>query len=388
MSSLDPSPIDDVPAPLDAGKGAAPPRMEKYFEAMGKHDASDLHIKPGQPPHFRIRSKIRSTRNGALSAEETAAMAYELMTAKHRKTFEDLGSVDVAYEVPDGDRFRTNIFRQRGNIAMSIRRVTREIPSFEEINLPASIEQIAHVHQGLVLLAGPTGCGKSTTIAAMIDSINRARACHIVTIEDPIEYLFEDKKALVSQREIGVDVESFEVALKYLMREDPDVVLIGEMRDRDTFQSALQAAETGHLVFGTVHASSAGQTINRILNLFPSEDRPAYRQTLAANLRAVICQLLMPSVAEGVDRVPAIEILRSNPTVRQLIEEERDSELLDVIRAGQREGMLSFSRSLMDLIENNYIDPKTAYEYAPNVEELKMLMKGIAAGQSGLIGRR
>jgi len=370
--------------PPDAAKT---PRIEKYFRAMAKAEASDLHIKPGSPPHIRVKLQIRPTASDPLSADETAAMAYELMSDSQRALFEQHGSVDVAHELAGGDRFRVNIFRQRGNIGLAIRRVTKDIPSFEALHLPAVVEQIAKEHQGLVLLSGPTGCGKSTTIAAMIESINRSRPCHIVTIEDPIEFLFEDKKALVSQREIGIDVETFESAMKYLLREDPDVVLIGEMRDRDTFQSALQAAETGHLVFGTVHASSATQTIGRILHLFPSDTRSAYRQILAMNLRAVVCQMLVPSVCEEFDRVPAVEVLQTSSTVRQLIQEDRDDELHDLIRANEPGEMLSFTRSLLDLIEKNYIDPKVAYEIAPSAEELKMLIKGISSGQAGLISR-
>ena len=317
-----------TPQPPTGHSGAAKtPRIEKYFRVMAKVGASDLHIKPGSRPHIRVKLQIRPTASDPLPADETAAIAYELMSDLQRALFEQHGSVDIAHELAGGDRFRVNISRQRGNIGLAVRRVTKEIPTFEALHLPAVVEQIAKEHQGLVLLSGPTGCGKSTTIAAMIESINLSRPCHIVTIEDPIEFLFEDKKALVSQREIGIDVETFESAMKYLLRTDPDVVLIGEMRDRDTFQSALQAAETGHLVFGTVHASSAAQTIGRILHLFPADTRSAYRQILAMNLRAVVCQMLIPSVCEEFDRVPAVEVLRTNPTVRQLIQEDRDDEL-------------------------------------------------------------
>ena len=221
----------------------------------------------------------------------------------------------------------------------------------------------------------------------MLEYINRTRPCHIVTIEDPIEYIYEDKKALVSQREIGLDVETFAAALKYLMREDPDVVLIGEMRDPDTFRAALQASETGHLVFGTVHASSAPQTIERVLALFPSQERELVRQSLSFSLRAIVCQRLLPSIHEELDHVPAVEILLTNPGVRQLIEEGREMELADVIRAHEREGMQSFTMSLLALIEKDFVDPRIAYEVAPNVDELKMLMKGISASHGGLIGR-
>jgi twitching motility protein PilT len=212
----------------------------------------------------------------------------------------------------------------------------------------------------------------------MLDYINAHRACHIVTLEDPIEFLYEDRKALVSQREIGIDVDGFETALKYLMREDPDVVLIGEMRDRDTFQAALQAAETGHLVFGTVHASGAAQTIGRVLDLFPPDSRDLIRQSLAFNLQAVVSQKLLPSVTEGIDRIPAVEVMIMNPSVREFILKGRDTELIEVIRENQRAGMQSFTTSLLRLIENDLVDPKIAYDMAPNAEELKMRMKGIS----------
>ena len=220
----------------------------------------------------------------------------------------------------------------------------------------------------------------------MLEHINKTRACHIVTIEDPIEYIYEDKKALVSQREIGIDVETFDLALKYLMRQDPDVILIGEMRDQETFQAALQASETGHLVLGTIHASGASQTIGRILDLFPADGRGRIRQSLAFNLRAVICQKLLPCLLKSIDRIPATEVMLVNPSIRQLIEEERDGEIIEVIRSSETSGMHGFTRSLLNLIETDQIDPKIAYENAPNVEELKMMMKGISSSRSGLLG--
>ncbi|HUU60330.1 MAG TPA: PilT/PilU family type 4a pilus ATPase [Phycisphaerae bacterium] len=372
---------------ISSGPRRVPPKMDKYFRAMAKAEASDLHLRPGMPPHIRIRTQITATKAPPLARAETEAMAQELMAEKHRRIFEDFGSVDVAYQVEGSDRFRINIYRQRGDVAMSIRRVTAQIPDFESLHLPPMIAKVAEERQGLVLLSGATGSGKSTTIAAMLEHINQTRACHIVTIEDPIESLFVNKKALVSQREIGIDVANFELALKYLMREDPDVVLIGEMRDHDTFQAALQAAETGHLVFGTVHASTAPQTISRVLDLFSADMREALRLTLALNLRAIICQKLLPCLVQEIDRVPAVEILLTNPTVRQFLIEGREGELPDIIRSHERDGMLTFTRSLLDLIEKNYLDPKLAYEVAPNADELKMLMKGISSSRTGLLGR-
>ena len=363
------------------------PKIEQYFRAMMKSGASDLHIKPHSPPHIRINTVIRATKSDPLEAVQIADLAEELMDEEQRDFFLENGNIDVAYEIEGEDRFRINIFRQRGNVSMAVRRVTRDIPSLESMHLPPILDRIAEVNQGLVLLSGPTGCGKSTTIATMLEHINQTRRCHLVTIEDPIEYLYVDKKALVSQREIGIDVPDFDTALKYLMREDPDVVLIGEMRDKETFKAALQAAETGHLVFGTVHASNASQTVGRILQLFDPESRPIFRQSLAANLQAVVCQMLLPCLVDDVDRVPTMEILLTTPTVRQLIEDSRDAELPEMIAAGKNEGMQTFTQSLHDLIESEYVDPNVAYGVAPNVEELKMALRGISSGRAGLIGR-
>jgi len=352
-----------------------------------KTEASDLHLKPGRPAYIRIKTLMTPTRSGVLTSADIEEMIQELMTDRQRDEYALNSQLDMAYELPGRDRFRINVYRQRGETAVAVRRVTRAIPDFEALHLPPVMKKIADGHQGLVLLSGPTGSGKSTTIASILQYINQTRACHIVTIEDPIEFLYEDEKALVNQREIGIDVESFDAALKVLMRGDPDVVLIGEMRDRETFQAALQVSETGHLVFGTVHASSAPQTIARILGLFPVELRGQVKHALAFNCRAIVCQMLLPSVVEDIDRVPAVEVLLNTASVKQLILEDREAELPDLIRASEHDGMISFTRSLLTLIENDYIDVQAAYDAAPNVDELKMMMKGISAGRGGLIGR-
>ncbi len=353
------------------------PALAKYFKAITAADASDLHLKSGCPPHIRKAMKLRPTTEAPLSTADILGMAEELMTPEQSAFFREGGNVDLAYEVEGGDRYRINIFRQRGRVSMAVRRVTRDIPDFESLHLPPVMSRVAESNQGLVLLSGPTGSGKSTTIASMLQYINRRRNCHIVTIEDPIEYLFTDDKALISQREIGIDVEDFPQGLKYLMRQDPDVVLIGEMRDAETFQAGLQAAETGHLVFGTVHASSAQQTIGRILDLFPVDARDRARQSLAFNIRAIVCQKLLPSIAEGIGRVPAVDVLLTNPSVRQYIMENREAELNDIIKSREADGMISFTKSLFNLIETEMIEPKVGREAAPNEDELQMLLKGI-----------
>ncbi|MBS3820744.1 MAG: PilT/PilU family type 4a pilus ATPase [Planctomycetes bacterium] len=392
MSEPTPPPARDAAPPLDAGhqgnEREIPTKLQTYFELMAKVGASDLHIKTDSVTHVRVKSQMRPVKEEPLPRQQVEEMADSLLTSGQRSYFVHHGQVDIAHEEPGGDRFRINIFLQRGEPSIAVRRVTRNIPNFEQLHLPPVLEKVTQASGGLVLLAGPTGCGKSTTIASMIEYINTQRRCHIVTIEDPIEYLYEDKKALISQREIGIDVQSFQDALRSLLREDPDIVLIGEMRDRDTFEAALQASETGHLVFGTVHASTAPQTVSRILDMFPPESRDNIMQSFAYNLQAIICQKLLPSVADGIDRVPAVEILLSTATVRGLLEDGRDADLADVIRSGEGDGMQCFSRSLFDLIEKDLIDPKAAYSVAPNAEELRMMMKGISQAKTGLVNRQ
>jgi twitching motility protein PilT len=268
---------------------------------------------------------------------------------------------------------------------MVARRISGKIPPFESLHLPPVVETIADNPDGLVLVTGPTGCGKTSTIASMIDHINRTRAEHIVTIEDPIEYLHIDKKSIVSQREIGIDVINWNDALRSLMRQDPDVVLIGEMRDQQTVTAAMRAAETGHLVFGTLHANNASQTIQRLLDMFPQEERDLVRQTFALTMRAIISQQLLPGIRPDVPRIPAVEILINTPVVRKLISESRENDLPSVIRASSGEGMQDFTESLRRLIEEEYIELRVAEQYAPNVEELKMALKGIRSSTSGIL---
>ncbi len=370
----------------DSNKNKSP-RLQKYFEAMIKADASDLHLKSGSPPHIRTTGDIKPAQSPPLSEQELSELIDELLTEQQKKQYQQIGSVDVAYEVAQSDRFRINIYRQRGRPALAARRVSAQIPDFEALHLPPVIKKISQHQQGLVLVAGPTGCGKSTTLAAMLNNINKSRRCHIATVEDPIEYLYREEQALISQREIGIDVDSYDTALKYLMRSDPDIILIGEMRSADTFQTALHSAETGHMVFSTIHASTAPGAVSRTLDYFPPDSRDVARLSLSTNLVAIICQKLLPSIAKDFDRVPAVEVMLNNAYIRRLIAEGRDGELRDALKAGEKEGMQTFSKSLMDLIQKAYIEPKTAYDVAPNVDELKMMMKGIKADSGGTFGR-
>lgn len=361
------------------------PSIDRLFRACCKLEASDLHLKSGSSPRFRIGGEIRKAQDPALSGEQIEEMIIEIITETQKQRFIEDGALDFAYQLPGKDRFRVNVYRQRGLTSVAARRVTKNILNFEELLLPPVLEQISNLRQGLVLLAGITGSGKSTTIAAMINHINATRACHIVTIEDPIEYLFVDDKAFINQREIGIDVHDFDAALKYLMREDPDVVLVGEMRDRETFEAAMHAAETGHLVFGTIHASAASQTITRILDLFPEEARFMIRQSLVFNLKSIICQKLLPSIDEARSRVPCCEIMTTNAAIRKLIAESRDSEITTVLKNSTDEGMQDFTEGLFRLVTEEYLDVTTALEVAPNPDEFRMRLKGIRCGTAGIL---
>jgi len=339
----------------------------------------------GQPPKLRLHGELKNTTGEILTPQRMEELIFEIMSPAQKDFFLKNGTLDFAHEVGSEHRFRINVFRQRGVISLVGRRVSAYVPSFESLHLPAVIEKIAQAQQGLVLVVGPTGCGKTTTIASMLEYITRTRSCHIVTIEDPIEYLFKDNKAIVSQREIGIDVPSFEEALTYLMREDPDVVFVGEMRDSRTVTAGMRAAETGHLVMGTMHSANASQAVHRLLDLFPQNERELVRQALAISVKAIISQVLLPSIREEVDRIPAVEVLLASPAVRKLISEGREGDLPSVIRNSQREGMQDLTDNLCKLVQEGWIDPKDAYKYAPNQEELKMTLKGIRTTAEGIL---
>jgi len=361
------------------------PKLNRFFRAAIKTRASDLHLKVGQTPKLRLFGELKKTTGDVLTPKKMEELVFELLSPAQKDFFMEHGTLDFAHEVDGEHRFRTNVFRQRGLISLAARRVNTVIPPFEELHLPASLELVCASRQGLVLVVGPTGCGKTTTIASMIDYINRTRSCHIITVEDPIEYLFKDQKAIVSQREIGLDTNDFEEALTYLMRQDPDVVFVGEMRDAKTVTAGMRAAETGHLVFGTLHSANASQAIHRLLDLFPQNERDLVRQTLALAIRAVISQVLLPCIKEGTDRIPAVEILITNAAAKRLIAEGREGDLPNVIRSSQNEGMQDITYHLCELVEKGLIDPKEALKYAPNTDELKMALKGIRTTASGIL---
>ena len=361
------------------------PEINKFFRVAIKTRASDLHLKAGQPARLRIQDELRSTTGETLTEERLEQLTSEILSEEQRQSFAKNGTLDFSYGVSEEDRFRVNIFRQRGMVSLVARRVNTDVPTIEQLYLPPMLKKIADSNQGLVLVVGPTGSGKTTTAVSMIDYINATHSCHIVTIEDPIEYYIKDKKALVSQREVGIDVPDYDQALTYLMREDPDVVFIGELRDAKTVSAGMRASETGHLVFGTVHATNAAQAVQRLVDLFPQAERELARQTLSVTLRAIISQVLLPCVKQGVDRMPANEILLANSEARKLISEKREAEIPNLIRSCTQDGMQDLSDSLVKLIMDGYVEPKDAYKYAPNPDELKMALKGIRTEKGGIL---
>jgi twitching motility protein PilT len=352
------------------------------FSLALAREASDLHLKPGQPPLLRIAGAIQAADLAPLGADEVHQLALGLMDERIRRRFDEVGSADFSLQMDSGDRFRINVYRQRGDVSLAARRVSRRIPSFLELHLPEkTFEQISDVRQGLVVFAGVRGTGKSTSIAACLERINQTRRCHVLTMEDPIEYLFEDKTAFINQREVGTDTPSFAEALRCLAREDPDVVLVGEVRDKDTCESVLRAAEASRLVFTTIHATSAAAVITRILEMFPTEDRRLIREILAANLVVIICQMLLASADPNVPRIPTTEILLATPAIRKMIRDGDDAGLGPVMAADKDYGMHDFTQDLARLVREEWVDPKVAYEMAPNPEALKMAIRGITVKQ-------
>lgn len=361
-------------------KDPAEPEINKLFRLQIKHEASDLHLQTNKPPMLRIRGAIRELNMAPITEEQMWAMFYEVMDDRNKRIMEENGGTDFAHIVPvEGTnwRFRVNFFKQLGLPGMVARKIEQSIPPFEGLHLPPVMEDLCKYDQGMLLLAGVTGSGKSTTIASMLNWVNQNYRKHILTIEDPIEFVFTPDKCLINQREIGMDVIDFHIAMKHAVREDPDIMLVGELRDMDTFETAIHAAETGHLVFGTIHASSAPGTIQRILDLFPQSMHGAIRASMAMNMRAIVGQKLLKTIVDKPPRVPIVEIMRFNPTVKKLVLEGSDEKLSAAIRIGKDEGMQVFNDSLYFFVQNELISRAAAFEISPNVEELKMMIKGI-----------
>jgi twitching motility protein PilT len=341
--------------------------------------ASDLHLKVGTYPMMRIGGRLRPVRDDKpLDHEDVVAMSAAIMSTQQREKFKETQEVDLAYSVPGLGRFRCNIFQQRGTIGLVLRVIPMQIRTVDELDLPQVLKKIAEEERGLVLVTGTTGSGKSTTLAALIDHINKTRSAHVMTVEDPIEFLHRDNKSMVNQREVAVDTKSFAHALRSALRQDPDVILVGEMRDFETIETGLLAAETGHLVFSTLHTLDATETINRIIAVFPPHQQKQIRLQLASVLKAVISQRLLPR-ADGRGRAPAIEVLISTPFVRDCIVDKDKTHLIHTaIATGTSQyGMQTFDQSIFSLCERGIVSYEEALRWVSKVDEFKLKMQGV-----------
>jgi twitching motility protein PilT len=358
--------------------------LDRVLAAARQLGASDVHLKAGLPPIFRIKGELRTVRDvPALSKEAIAAFAMGMMSERQRSEFENNLETDLAYGTPDGVRYRVNVFQQRGMVGMVMRLIPPEVPPFERLNLPPQVLKLAAEMRGLVLVTGITGSGKSTTLAAMIDYINSNQACHIVTVEDPVEYAFRDKRSIINQRELGFDTKSFSRALRAALRQDPDVILVGEMRDLETTEIAMVAAETGHLVLSTLHTVDATETINRIISLFPPHQQAQVRMQLAGILKGVVSQRLVPR-ADGKGMVPAVEIMVGTARVRELISDpHRTREIHDAISTGRDPyGMISFDQSLAELVRGKLVTYEEALRQSTTPDDFALVFRGVSGGGS------
>jgi twitching motility protein PilT len=397
MATLDPAtaPSESAssssapPAAPAASAASTPPvviepvglEIDRLFEAMVKLNGSDLHLKVDKPPYMRVKGALQPLKYPPIGAEQMKKLCAPIMNERQRGIFDTDGGADFAHTcIVDGVRwrFRINMLTQQGAWGLVARRVNNTIPDFEKLFLPPSIERLCQLDQGMVLLAGVTGSGKSTTIGSMLNYINRNYRKHILTLEDPIEFVFTEDKCLINQREIGNDVRNFEIGMKHAVREDPDIILVGELRDVETFKTAIHAAETGHLVFGTIHAASASSCIGRILDLFPQEEHPSIRSAIAFNMKGIVAQKLLKSIKPGVSRVPVVEIMFIDVLIRKYVLEEQDHLIADHIKKSTKDGMQDFTQSLKSLIDQGLIDRHDALEIAPNREALVMALKGIS----------
>jgi len=349
--------------------------FQRILKTAVEGGASDVHLKIGTPVIFRIHRQLIAIECPFPTDEWMNNVVKQLTPAHLSKRVEQEREADFSYFVPGIGRFRTNLFQQRGQWCLAMRYVKTRVPSFEELGLLDQIKKIAESPRGIVLLAGSTGCGKSTTLAAMIEHINANFKKHLVTLEDPIEYVFEDNQCVIEQREVGLDTLSFHHALKHVLRQDPDIIMIGEMRDSVSFTSAMSAADTGHLVLSTLHTTNASQSVSRILDFFKADEREQIRRQLSGTLQAVVCQRMVATLAGGM--TPALEIMINTPTVRKLIEENRLDKLAAAIETGTDDGMLNFNQALFNLVKQGKVSEQEALSKASNPQALEMNFKGI-----------
>ena len=354
--------------------------MHDLLTIMIERGASDLHITTGTPPQIRLHGKLTPlTQFERLTPQDTQRLAYSVLNEGQKQKYEEDNELDLSFGIQGLARFRCNVYRQRGAVAAAIRVIPIKIRSFDELGLPPIVEQLADRPKGLILVTGPTGSGKSTTLAAMVDKINNERTEHIMTIEDPIEFVHHHKKCLVNQREVFSDTQSFKNALKYILRQDPDVVLVGEMRDLETISAALTIAETGHLTLGTLHTNSCAQTLNRIIDVFPTSQQSQVRAQLSLVLEGVLSQQLIPT-PDGRGRVMSLEIMVTTPAIRNLIREEKIHQIYSAMQAGQKFGMQTMNQSLLELVQKRKISREEALNRSTLPEELAQLTGAVNGG--------
>jgi twitching motility protein PilT len=350
--------------------------LRDLLQDMTQKGASDLHITAGVPPEYRIDGLMSPTEHDVLTPELTAQLAYSVMSDEQRKRFETTKELDFSFGIKGLARFRANVFLQRGVISMAIRQIPYEILPLEKLGLPPVVREFTNHHKGLVLVTGPTGSGKSTSLASMLDKINATRQAHIITIEDPIEYIHHHKKCIVNQREIGADTGSFPTALKYVLRQDPDIILIGEMRDLETIEAALTIAETGHLVFATLHTNSTYEAINRVVDVFPADQQKQIHTQLAFSLQGVITQQLIPR-SSGRGRVMVAEVLVCTPAIRAVIREGKTHQIYSLMQAGQKYGMTTMNQALLQAVADRALSPADALERSTDRPELESMLEKV-----------
>ena len=349
--------------------------LRELLEILIEKNASDLHLAVGSPPQIRVDGRLLTLDMDALTPDVTKKLAYSMMSERQKQRFEENSELDMSFGIENMSRFRCNVFVQRGNVSVALRQIPYKVPSFEELGVDKAIIEMANLPRGLVLVTGPTGSGKSTTLAALIDKVNRERHSHILTVEDPIEYLHRHQNCLVNQREVGSDTKSFAIALKYALRQDPDVVLVGEMRDLETISEALNISETGHLTFATLHTNSCAETINRIVDVFPTNQQEQIRVTLSFVLQGVVSQQLVPRIGGG--RVLATEVMMCTPAVRALIRDDKIHQIYSMIQAGQKFGMRTMNMSLAELHLSRKITIGEAMARSSNVQELNEMLSRV-----------
>ena len=349
-------------------------QIDAFFKLMHDQGASDLHLMSGQQPALRIHGELERVKYKVLENDSLKAMLYEIAPEEKVKVFEETGDVDFAYEIPSLARYRANFFQQKNGVGAVFREIPSEILTCEQLGLPNVIRRLASLPRGLVLVTGPTGSGKSTTLAAIIDEANKTRKDHILTVEDPIEFVHQSDKAIVNHREVGVHTRTFSAALRGALREDPDIILVGEMRDLETISLAIEASATGHLVFGTLHTSSAAKTVDRIIEVFPSSEQAQIRNTLSDGLRAVVAQNLFKRIDKK-GRVAALEIMIANPAVRNLIREGKTFQIPSMIQTGMKYGMQTLDDAIMQHLSKKIISPDDAYAKANDKTKFLQFLK-------------